>query len=311
MIISASYKTDIPAFYSKWFMNRLKAGYCKIVNPYGKQVYRVDLQKEAVDGFVFWTKNIGPFMKTIKTINAEGYPFIIQYAVTGYPRALEFSVVDAEKSIRSFRELANNYGSQVVVWRYDTIVLSSLTPYEFHLVNFERLAKQLEGSTDEVVVSFAQIYRKTLRNMNWASKEFGFTWFDPDNDLKLRLASELAQIARTYRMQLTMCSQPEYLAPGVKEAHCIDIQRLSAVANRPIHSRLKGNRRGCACYYSRDIGEYDTCPHGCVYCYAVQNRDLAKSRYKSHDPESEFLFPPEGYVPSSNDEDQINQPRLF
>jgi hypothetical protein len=313
MIISVSYKTDIPAFYGKWFMNRLQAGYCKMVNPYGKQIYRVDLQKEAVDGFVFWTKNAGPFMANLKEISTQGYPFIVQYSINGYPRPLEFSVVDAKQSINYFKNIADCYGSKASVWRYDTIILTSLTSYDFHLSNFERLAKELQGSTDEVVISFAQIYKKTLRNMNWAAKEFGFTWEDPPNELKFKLASELAKIAKIYQMQLTMCSQPEYLAPGVEEAHCIDIDRLSAISGKPVYAKLKGNRDGCACYYSRDIGEYDTCPHGCVYCYAVQNRQLAQTRFKKHNPDSEFLIEPEGYNLNQGDEikTQPMQPTLF
>ena len=301
MIISASYKTDIPAFYGKWFINRLHAGYCKSVNPYGKQIYRIDLRPESVDGFVFWTKNVGPFIKSLDEVRSASYPFIIQYTINGYPRKLEFSVVDAEKSIEQMKRLADRFGPRVAVWRYDTIIMTSLTPFEFHLSNFERLAKNLEGSTDEVVVSFAQIYRKTLRNMNWAAKEFGFGWEDPTDQTKLKLAAELSQIARSYGMQLTMCSQPEYLATGVGEAHCVDCKRLSDVAGRPVLAKLKGNRASCGCYYSRDIGEYDTCPHGCVYCYAVQNRELAQKRFKMHNPESEFLLEPEGY---SSDDDQ-------
>jgi hypothetical protein len=300
MIISASYKTDIPAFYGNWFMNRLKAGYCKTVNPYGKQIYRINLSPDYIDGIIFWTKNILPFIESLKEIKERRYPFFISYTINNYPRMLEFSVIDAEKSIRCVKEIIDTYGSKSVVWRYDTILFSSLTPYEYHIQNFDWLASSLEGYVDEVVISFAQIYRKTLKNMNWAAKEFDFSWLDPDNSTKMRLATELAQIAHSKQIQLTMCSQPEYLAPGVKEAHCIDISRLSDIAGHSIYAKLKGNRKGCACYFSKDIGEYDTCPHGCVYCYAVQNRQLAQTRYKQHNPESEFLFEPEGYTQDKN-----------
>jgi hypothetical protein len=301
MIISASYKTDIPTFYGEWFINRLRAGYCRMVNPYGKQVYRVDLTPEAVDGFVFWTKNLGPFLKYLPEVHQRGYAFMVQYTINGYPRSLEFSVMDAIRSIEHMKRLVDTYGRNVAVWRYDTIVFSSATPLEFHRRNFEALARALEGTTDEVIVSFAQVYKKTLRNMNWAAKEFRFAWEDPSDEVKYNLAAELAQIARASRMQLSMCAQRQFLAPGVADARCVDCHRLSKIAGRPIQAKQKGNRQDCGCFASRDIGDYDTCPHGCVYCYAVQNRGLAQRRFKEHDPQSEFLFPPKSYTGSEEE----------
>ncbi len=312
MIISASYKTDIPTFYGEWFINRLRAGYCKMVNPYNRKVFQVDLSREAVDSFVFWTKNIGPFLKQLPEVQDKGYPFIIQYTINGYPRTLEFSVVDAHRSIEHMHVLRQTYGPKAAVWRYDTIVFSSVTPIEYHRENFFRLAAALEGSTDEVVVSFAQIYKKTKRNMDWAADKFGFTWEDPADELKYNFAAELAQIAQKHGMQLSMCSQKAYLAPGVANAHCIDAARLSEVAGKNIRAKLKGNRPDCGCFISRDIGEYDTCPHGCVYCYAVQNRNLAQERYKLHDPNSEFLFAPkQNEVDEDIDLDEGKQLRLL
>lgn len=310
MIISASYKTDIPTFYGDWFINRLRAGYCKVVNPYNQRVSRVDLIREKVDGFTFWTKNLTPFFKHLTEIRERGFPFIVQYSINGYPRTLEFSVVDSESSIENMKRLAGAYGVKTTIWRYDTIVFSSVTSIDFHRRNFERLAKALQGTTDEVVISFAQIYKKTLRNMNWASKEFGFIWEDPPHEVKYNFASELAQIAKAYGLQLSMCSQKQFLAPGVTDAKCVDAVRLAEVSGKPIVAEQKGNRPDCGCFFSRDIGEYDTCPHGCVYCYAVQNRQLAQTRYKEHDPNSEFLFAPKGYLPDEGKNNQV-QGSLF
>lgn len=291
MIISASYKTDIPAFYGDWFLNRLHAGFCMMTNPYNRhQVTRVSLRRPDVDGFVFWTKNIGPFLDKLAEVHTQSYPFIIQYTINCYPRKLEFSVTDATRSIRHAAEIARLYGPRTLVWRYDPVVFSSETPPETHLEIFEWLASRLEGMTDEVVISFAQIYRKTRRNMDWASREFGFQWSDPDDEQKRKLMRELLRIAHAHRMQLTLCSQPYLLEPGVQEAHCVDARRISSLLGREIHTRLKGARKECGCFESKDIGDYDTCPHGCVYCYAVQNRRLAQERFREHDPEGEFLF---------------------
>lgn len=291
MIISASYKTDIPTFYGEWFMNRLRAGYCKMVNPYNRRVIRVSLLPDAVDGIVFWTKNVGPFLKHLPDVRRLGFPFILQHTINSYPRILEQAVVDSSKAVEHFRKVAEDFGPRVCVWRYDTIVNSSVTPREFHVETFSRLARALEGATDEVVISFAHLYRKTLRNMERAATEHGFTWSDPSEEWKRNLATELAGIAAAHRIQLTVCSQPQFIAPGCAEARCVDATRITDVTGRPVKACLKGNRKECGCFESRDVGEYDTCPHGCVYCYAVQNQDLAKSRFKLHDPLAESLFP--------------------
>lgn len=205
-------------------------------------------------------------------------------------------MVDAQRSVGHMKLLRERYGPRAAVWRYDPIVFSSVTPLDFHRRNFAQLARSLEGATDEVVVSFAQIYKKTQRNMKWAAKEFGFTWEDPADEVKLALAEELATIAQQHGMQLSMCAQEAYLAPGVQAAHCVDGQRLAEIAGHPIAAGIKGNRPECLCFQSRDIGEYDTCPHGCVYCYAVQNRKLAQTRYRAHDPTGEFLSAPVGVI---------------
>lgn len=292
MIVSASYKTDIPAFYGTWFMNRLRAGSCKMVNPYGRQIYSVSLSPAVVNGFVFWTKNVGPFLQHLPEVAARGFPFVVQLGINGYPRALESSVADADRAVDQMRRLAAEYGPEVAVWRYDPIVFTSLTPPDFHLRNFSRLARALEGVTNEVVISFAQIYKKTQRNMEAASARLGFTWYDPPDDAKLALARDLTDMARASGIQLTTCAQNQYLVPGALPARCVDADRLSRVAGRPVTAQRKGNRPDCACSQSRDIGDYDTCPHGCVYCYAVVNHSLARERHRRHDPEGEFLFSP-------------------
>jgi hypothetical protein len=293
MIISASYKTDIPAFYGDWFLNRLRAGYCMMLNPYNRnQVSRISLLREHVDGFVFWTKNAGPFLDVLDEVHQRTFPFIVQYTINAYPRTLEFSVTDATRALKHAEVIASKYGPKSLVWHYDPIIFSSETPTERHIEAFDWLASHLEGVTDEVVISFAQIYEKTKRNMDWASKEFDFTWTDPDDQTKRNLMRELLKIARLRKMKMTVCSQPYLLEPGVDESHCVDARRLSTLAGRDIQAHLKGARKECGCYESKDIGDYNTCPHGCVYCYAVQNRKLAQNRYRMHDPRGELLFGP-------------------
>ena len=292
MIISASYKTDIPAFYGKWFRNRLEAGFCRMANPYNRnQRFVVSLHQEDVDGFVFWTKNVVPFMDVLDEVHELGFPFIVQYTINGYPRALESRVVDAARSIQSFRVIADKFGARTNIWRYDTIIFSSLTDPEFHRENFAKIAAELAGATDEVVVSFMQLYTKTRWNMDQAAQDYGFDWVDPPPETKRELLSNLVEIAAEHGMQLTLCTQPDLMVPGAAESRCIDAQRLGDVSSRPIEAKIKGMRTGCGCFESKDIGDYDTCPHGCVYCYAVRRRSVALKRYQNHDPEGEYLFP--------------------
>jgi hypothetical protein len=300
MIVSASYRSDIPAFYGEWFVNRLAAGFCRVANPYGGAPYRVALAGQGLDGFVFWTRNAQPFRPVLERLAGGGVPFVLHYSLTGYPRSLEASVVGAETALEAMRDLARRFGSRALVWRYDPVLLTSLTPPAWHRATFARLAKALtagpEPACDEVVLSFAQIYAKTRGNLDRAAARHGFTWQDPPGDEKRALLAELAGIAADHGLSASVCSQPELLDPEaegpLRPARCIDAARLSDLAQRAVAARTKGNRPGCLCAESRDIGAYDSCPHGCVYCYAVRRPALAKRRYRAHDPESEFLIAP-------------------
>lgn len=284
MIVSASYRTDIPAFYGDWFRRRLAEGSCRVANPYGGPDYEVSLNRPECEGFVFWTRNVAPFRAALAEVSARGLPFILHYTITGYPRALETSVTDAEHSIALMRWLAETQGPRAAVWRYDPILLTSLTPPAWHRETFARLAKALRGTADEVVLSFAQIYAKTRRNLTHAAARHGFTWEDPAAEAKAALLRDLAVIAADHGFSAALCSQPDLLGSGLTPARCIDARRLSDIAGKVIAAKTKGNRPGCLCALSRDIGAYDTCPHGCAYCYAVRRPELAKRNHRAHDP---------------------------
>ena len=288
MIVSASYRTDIPAFYARWFLRRLEAGYARVANPYGGGSYEVSLRPGAVDGFVFWTRNLRPLLPFLDQVRALA-PFAVQFTVTGYPRSLEGSVIAPDEAVAQLRELRRRFGARVAVWRYDPIVVTSELDAAAHATNFATLAAALAGTVDEVVLSFAHPYRKTSRNLDRAARSHGFSWRDPPADEKRALLTRLAMIATDHDIAPTLCTQPDLIVPGIGEARCIDARRLSDVAEAPIAARESGNRPGCRCALSRDIGAYDTCPHGCVYCYAVADRDRALARYKAHDPDAETL----------------------
>lgn len=291
MIVSASTRTDIPAFYGDWFRRRLAAGRCTVRSPYGGAAYEVPLAGPEVDGFVFWTRNILPFQDALAEIAARGLPFVVHYTVTGYPRPLEQSVTDPERSVAAIRALAARHGPRVVVWRYDPVLISSLTPPAWHRETFARLADALAGASDEVVLSHAHVYAKTRRNLDRAAARHGFAWRDPELDEKRALLGDLAGLAAVRGLRASVCAQPDLVGPSLAPARCIDAGRLGDIAGRAIAVPTKGNRPGCLCARSRDIGAYDTCPHGCVYCYAVRGSAVAKARHKRHAPAAPALAP--------------------
>jgi len=290
MIVSASYRTDIPAYYGAWFLGRLAAGITWVGNPYGGRPYTVALTPDAVDGFVFWTRNARPFLQGLETVAARGFPFVVQHTITGYPRVLEPGPPPAEAAAATLRAVATGWGSRTTVWRYDPVLFSDLTPPDWHIRRFAALAGMLEGTADEAVMSFAHPYRKTRRGLDAAARAEGFTWRDPPADEKRALCARLAETAADRGMRLTVCAQPEYLAGGAAAARCIDADRLSDVAGRGIAARKKGNRPGCDCAESRDIGAYDSCPMGCAFCYAVGSPAAARRAVAEHDPAAERLI---------------------
>jgi hypothetical protein len=293
VIVSASYRSDVPAFYARWFMARLAAGFARVANPYGGGSYKVSLLPGEVDGFVFWTRNIRPLLRDLDRVRAVA-PFMVQFSATAYPRSLESSVIAPDEAVAQLQELHRRFGRRVAVWRYDPIVMTGELDAAAHAASFAMLAGALTGMVDEVVLSFAHPYRKTSRNLDRAAQRHGFAWRDPPPDEKRALLARLAAIAAELGIAASLCTQPDLIVPGIGEARCIDAGRLSDIAQASVAARESGNRPGCRCALSRDVGAYDTCPHGCVYCYAVADRDRALARYKAHDPEAESLGPQPG-----------------
>jgi hypothetical protein len=289
MIVSASYRTDIPAFHAPWFANRLAAGFAMVRNPYGGPPTRVGLGGDEVDGFVFWTRNLAPFFACLDEVDRRGLPFVIHHTITGYPRPLDRSTIAVDVAIAQIARVIARFGPGRVVWRFDPIVWTTLTETARHEAMFAALAARLAGLVDEVVVSCAHIYRKTARNLDAAARTRGFSWRDPPPDEKRALLRRLAGIAQAGGLRLTLCDQDGLRSDGIGRAACIDAERLGRVAGRPITARRKPHRPTCGCWQARDIGNYDTCAHGCVYCYAVTSQDAAKRACVGHDPHGPFL----------------------
>jgi hypothetical protein len=292
VIISASVRTDIPAFYARWFQNRLAAGWCEAINPYNQKTRRVPLWPPDVEGYVFWTKNLQPFREALLAVHELGVPFVVHYTINDYPRLLEPSVPPTGRSVDEALRLARTFGAERLVWRYDPVIFVPERDAGEHVRRFEALARALCGATDEVVVSAVHLYAKTRRRLEALRRRHPtFAYRVPTVEEARALLSEFQGIARAYGMTLRVCAQPEILPPAAETARCIDPDRLSRIAGRTLVVPPGGTRPACRCARAVDIGWYDTCPHGCVYCYAVDNAQRAKDAYRRHDADRAALAP--------------------
>jgi DNA repair photolyase len=294
MIISASRRTDISAFYSQWFMNRLREGYCLVPNPFNpRQVARISLVPEAVDAIVFWSKNPARMLDLLPTIEDMGYRFYFLFTVNAYPSALEPNLPPLAERISTFIELSERLGPGRVIWRYDPIILSNRTDAFYHRENFETLCRQLAGRTKRVIISIITFYKKTLRTlMPLENQGYVFDKEPRENPETDALLSHMATTAAKHGLEIFACAEPKnYTYLGIKPSRCIDAELICELWGIPISSKKDpGQREHCGCTLSRDIGMTDTCPHGCPYCYSTMNPKIALKQYKSHDPGSPALI---------------------
>jgi hypothetical protein len=298
-IISVTRRSDIPAFYKDWFKNRLNAGFAGWENPFGGQKYLVSLKPQDVTAFVFWSKNYRSFLDVLPDLKQNGFNCLFQYTITGLPREFEVNLVETEDAIDSFKEISSLFSAEQVFWRYDPILTSAQTDKEYHLDRFEYIARQLSGYTRRCFVSYAVFYGKVERNFRAFTKEQGIKFYDPYNEQKIELANQLADIAAQYGMQVYTCCGDYLIGEKVKKAHCIDGDLISQLFySGELKVKSRPTRKECGCSESTDIGKYDTCPHGCIYCYANVNKEKARQMHDNHDPGSPFL----GYAKEDGDE---------
>lgn len=279
MIISASRRTDIPAFFPEWFMSRLREGYTLVRNPFNGKESRVDLTPCTTDCIVFWTKNPRPLMKYLDEIDALGYKYYFLFTLNNYPRILEPAVPSFDEITVTFSELAASLGNSRVIWRFDPILLSSVTPEEFITENFGMIARELRAYTKRVIFSFCDFYGKVKKNLRLLEEEKGVICADISDNapVKMRIASRLAEIARAHDMEISSCAETEdFTSLGIRRGACVDRELIGNILGVSVGApKDKGQRKECGCAMSRDIGKYATCAHGCVYCYATGNRNEA------------------------------------
>jgi hypothetical protein len=288
-IISVSRRTDIPAFYGDWFMARLEDGFAGVLHPFGGQKYVVSLKPEDVTCLVFWSKNFTPFLENLKTIESMGYKFYFNYTVTGLPGIFEANV-HKRSAIDTLKLLSRTYSPQHINWRFDPIIISSICGRDFLISAFEKLACEFEGFVRRCYFSFVCEYNKVKRNFEQLRSSTGIEIIETSQDFKIDLAEELADIAEHHGIQMFACCGDYLIGDKIKKAHCIDGSIIeSFFFPKGLGYVEKPTRDQCGCAESTDIGTYDTCPHGCVYCYANANKSRAYEAFARHDKDSAFL----------------------
>lgn len=293
MIVSASRRTDIPAFYAEWFMNRIRAGACTVPNPFNaNRSSRISLLPQDVDTIVFWTRNPRPLMPHLPELDSLGYHYYFQFTLLGYPKLLEPNSPPLETSLATFQKLSNEIGPDKVIWRYDPILLSNRTDAEYHRQAFLKIATALRRSTHRVVISLFDPYHYAIKRLEGLKKE-GLEITKPaEMDQQLQeLIPTCLEIAAGAGLEISCCADTYGLARfGVPAGKCIDdalIHRLFGI--QVSSNKDPGQRKACGCVPSKDIGVYNTCLFGCRYCYAVQNFERARAKYGAHDPGAEAL----------------------
>ncbi|MDD5697965.1 MAG: DUF1848 family protein [Victivallaceae bacterium] len=284
MIISASRRTDIPAFYSAWFMDKIRAGYVLCRNPRNeRQVSRIGLSPELVDGIVFWTKNPRNLMPYLPELNA--YTYYFQITLTAYDHTLETQVPPARKVAETVKELSELIGPEKVIWRYDPIFFTPNYDFSRHVENFGTLAAVLRGYSTRCVISFLDVYRKCGENLR------GIDFSVPNREEVYQLSGAIAALAREYGFSVESCAEKYDLsASGIRHGKCIDAELIAKLSGRPLKVKKDRNQRPeCGCASSVDIGVYNSCPHGCLYCYANRNRRRAQEVFRNHHPSSAFI----------------------
>lgn len=284
MIINTGQRTDIPAFYSEWFMNRIKEGYVLVRNPYYPNlVTKFLLNPEVVDVIGFCTKNPRPMFKYLDDLKEFGQFWYV--TITGFDQDLEPNVPSIKQVIEDFKILSNKVGKHAVGFRYTPIIINDKYTIDRHIKTFKYIVEQLDGYTSLAVFGFVDLYDKLKKNHPEIK--------DCSDEEKIFIAKEFFKIAKEHRMDLRLCSKEKWLKDyGIDVNGCMRIEDYERSIKTSLHIKQKMQaRKGyCACYLSNDIGCYNSCMHLCTYCYANGNKDQILKNYKNHDVNSPFLI---------------------
>ena len=287
MILSVSRRTDIPAYYSDWFYNRIREGFVLVRNPMNfRQISRVKLTPDTIDGLVFWTKNPAPMIKHLNELRE--YMYYFQFTVTPYGKDAEQNLPQKNTEIIStFKNISQIVGTNRVIWRYDPIFLNPKYTIAYHKRAFEKIAVALHKYTQRVTISFIDTNYKGLKSNMSQLNLYNLTM-----EMQMELASTLATIAKKYDMTIDACAEKINLQEfGIAQARCIDDRLFSKLLSCDLNiEKDKNQRPDCGCAASIDIGMYNTCMTGCLYCYANYNKNTVAGNFAKHNPISPLLL---------------------
>lgn len=282
MILSASRRTDIPALYGRWFVNRLRAGEVLAPNPYrARSGTRLLFTPESVDCIVYWTKNPQPFLPLLEEAEGLGYGrCYFTYTLTAFGPELEPGLPPLSQRMEAFQQLSRRLGPGGVDWRFDPIILDAERTPAWYAERFARLCVPLAPLTRRCILSFVDPYPH-LRGAYPAAPQPAME----------ETCARLAEAAGKYGLPLFTCAEAgDFSRWGIRHGSCIDREKVEERAGYRVDvKRHRGQRGACGCVESFDVGVYNTCVHGCAYCYATKNAAKAQAQYAAHDPTSPLL----------------------
>ena len=294
MILSVSRRTDIPAFYAEWFMERLRQKYVLVRNPFNiHSISCISLSPENVDVVVFWTKNSKPLHKYLDEIDNLGYKYYFQYTITSFKKDMEENLPDKKEIVETFKNLSDKIGSEKVILRYDPVILNDTYTIEFHKKAFARLCDLLATYTKKIIFSFLDDYKKISKNIKQLNiKEIS------EKEMYI-MAEYFAETAKKYNLKIESCAEQINLERfGINHGKCIDNELIEKITGFKLSVSKDNQRNACGCIKCIDIGEYNTCMHKCLYCYANINKDAAFKNYKLNNKKSPLLI---GHVDETKD----------
>lgn len=284
MIINTGSRTDIPAFFSSWFYNRIREGYVLVRNPYyPEQILRYRLDPDVVDCLCFCTKNPEPMLERIGEL--DEFRQLWYVTITPYGQDIEPYVPHCRDVIRSLQKLSQAVGKEKVIWRYDPVFITEKYDLKFHLKMFREMAEMLSGFTTRCVISFIDLYEKTRRNFPQAGRV--------QEKERLEIGASFAETGEKTGIRImTCCEGSELELYGVDCGGCMtqEVIEKAIGVNLQVPARSRNIREGCSCLLGADIGAYNTCSHGCLYCYANYDRESVEYNRKQHDSESPLLI---------------------
>lgn len=319
-IVSASRSTDIPAFYADWFFHRLKVGYSAWTNPFNGTKSYVSYKNTRF--IVFWSKNPKPLLGHLDELKDRNIGCYIQYTLNDYEKeGLERGVPALEERVDTFKRLVDKLGKGRVIWRFDPMILTDQIDLDDLLRKVENIGDRLQGYTEKLVFSYADIasYKKVKSNLEKSRINYQ-EWTEPQMEEFARRLSELNR--KWHYQLATCGEKIDIGRYGIQHNRCVDDELMirfahhdkvlmdflgveiktvenSLFGTEPVpasairlsetqyalkkrDNRDKGQRQFCGCILSKDIGEYNTCPHLCEYCYANASKEVAVRNWKEH-----------------------------